>query len=81
MKIIEVHPHTDYTLEIIADDGRVGIFDVNPYFKYEVFANLKNKNAFMQISNGGYFIEWDCGADLSVDTIEAKWRISTQNNK
>ena len=35
----------------------------------------------MQISNGGYFIEWDCGADLSVDTIEAKWRISTQNNK
>jgi hypothetical protein len=22
--------------------------------------------------NGRYFIEWDCGADLSADTIEAQ---------
>jgi len=26
----------------------------------------------MKISNGGYFVEWQCGADLSADTIEAK---------
>jgi hypothetical protein len=25
--------------------------------------------------NGGYFLEWECGADLSADTIEAKMRI------
>ena len=29
----------------------------------------------MQISNGRYFIEWSCGADLSADTIEAHWKI------
>jgi len=29
----------------------------------------------MQLSNGGYFIEWGCGADLSADTIEAQWQI------
>jgi len=28
----------------------------------------------MQVLNGGYFIEWDCGADLSADTIEARWQ-------
>ena len=34
----------------------------------------------MQITNGGYFIEWDCGADLSVDTIEAKWDCTNNQN-
>ena len=27
----------------------------------------------MHISNGRYFVEWACGADLSADTIEARW--------
>ncbi len=76
MKIKEIYPNPDYTLKIIASDGRIGIFDVTPYLQYEVFEDLKNKNAFMQISNGGYFIEWNCGADLSADTIEAKWQIA-----
>jgi hypothetical protein len=26
----------------------------------------------VKITNGGYFVEWECGADLSADTIEAK---------
>ena len=80
MKIIEVHPNPNYTLQIVADDGRMGTFDVSPYFKYEAFADLKNQSAFMQVSNGGYFIEWDCGADLSADTIEARWQISAHKN-
>ena len=75
MKIKEVHSNPDYTLQIVADDGRIGIFDVTPYLKYEAFAELKNYTAFKQISNGGYFIEWDCGADLSADTIEARWQV------
>jgi len=33
-----------------------------------------DKKEFEQIYNGGYFIEWDCGADLSADTIEARWQ-------
>jgi hypothetical protein len=32
----------------------------------------------MKVSNGGYFIEWDCGADLSADTIEARWQVTGQ---
>ena len=80
MKIVEVQPKSNYTLKIVTDDGRIGNFDVNPYLKYEAFADLKNQNVFNQVSNGGYFIEWKCGADLSADTIEARWKISTQRN-
>ena len=71
MRIVEVKPTSDYTLQIISDDGRNGVFDVRPYLKFEAFADLKNQDAFMKIMNGGYFVEWDCGADLSADTIEA----------
>ena len=80
MKIIEVQPQSNYILKIVSDDGRIGNFDVNPYLKYEAFADLKNQNAFMQVSNGGYFIEWECGADLSANTIEAQWKILAQEN-
>ncbi|MCK5689302.1 DUF2442 domain-containing protein [Myxococcota bacterium] len=71
MRIKEVKPKSDYTLQIVSDDGRTGIFDVSPYLKFEAFSELKNQDAFMKIINGGYFVEWDCGADLSADTIEA----------
>lgn len=37
---------------------------------------VESKENFSTVTNGGYFIAWDCGADLSADTIEAKWRIT-----
>ena len=76
MRIAEVKPNLDYTLQIISDDGRTGIFDVSHYLEFEAFTELKKKDAFIKIINGGYFIEWDCGADLSADTIEAHLKIS-----
>lgn len=75
MRIKEVIPNSDFTLKIIAQDGRVGIFDLRPYFQYEAFEELKEPREFNRVSNGGYFIEWDCGADLSADTIEARWAL------
>jgi DUF971 family protein len=71
MRIAEVKPNQNYTLQIVTEDGDTGIFDVSPYLELEAFADLKNQDAFQRVTNGGYFIEWDCGADLSADTIEA----------
>ena len=71
MRISEVKPAQDYTLQIVTEDGNAGIFDVSPYLELEAFTDLKNQDAFQRITNGGYFVEWDCGADLSADTIEA----------
>lgn len=75
MKIRELHPQPNWTLYIVAEDGRVGSFDVGPYLEYEAFSELRDHNEFMKVFNGGYFVEWKSGADLSADTLEAHWQI------
>ncbi len=75
MRIAKLSPQPTGVLSIIADDGRVGNFDVNPYLEYEAFEALRDYSEFQKVYNGGYFIEWDCGADLSADTIEARWQV------
>ncbi|EAT59285.1 DUF2442 domain-containing protein [Chlorobium ferrooxidans] len=75
MRIAELHPQPDWVLSIVAEDGRVGRFDVTPYLEYEAFEALRDPDEFMKVINGGYFIEWQCGADLSSDTIEARWEV------
>lgn len=76
MRIAELYPQPNWILLIVADDGRVGLFDVSPYLKYEAFEALRDPREFMRVSNGGYFVEWNCGADLSADTIEARWKVT-----
>lgn len=78
MIITEARPQPNWVLSIIAEDGRVGSFDVRPYLGYEAFEDLRDHNEFVKVSNSRYFVEWACGADLSADTIEARWRIVGQ---
>ena len=73
MNILEVIPKDNHELHVRTEDGSTGIFDVKPYLNSEAFIPLKNKYEFEKIHNGKYFIEWDCGADLSTDTILARW--------
>lgn len=75
MRIAELHPQPNWVLSIVAGDGRVGSFDVSPYLGYEAFEDLRDQSEFTKVVNGGYFVEWDCGADLSADTIEARWQV------
>lgn len=73
MKIVEVVPLADGVLHVVADDGRTGAMDVRPYLESAAFRPLKDPREFAQVRNGGYYVEWKCGADLSADTIEARW--------
>jgi len=73
MNIAEIIPQDNYVLYIKFEDGEAGLFDVKPYLDSEAFLPLKMKTEFERIHNGKYFIEWDCGADLSADTIQARW--------
>ena len=75
MRIIDVTAQPNWILTICTDDGRIGNFDVKPYLDYEAFEDLKKIDEFKSVSNGGYFVEWDCGADLSADSIEAQWNV------
>ena len=72
MKIKQLLVESNGIILIRADDGRVGQFDINPYLNFEAFEPLRVPTEFLKIKNGGYFVEWDCGADLSADTIEAR---------
>jgi hypothetical protein len=75
MIIAHITPESNWILTVISNDGRIGTFDMSPYLEYEAFEPLRDINEFTKVSNGGYFVEWNCGADLSADTIEMKWQI------
>ncbi len=75
MKIVQVKPLPNGVLAVVAEDGREGQFDVCPYLQYPAFQSLRDQAEFVKVSNGGYFVAWACGADLSADTIEARWRV------
>lgn len=74
MNIAEIVPKENYVLYIKPDDRQTGLFDVKPYLESEAFKPLKDRGEFERIHNGRYYIEWKCRADLSVDTIEARWK-------
>ncbi|MBI2424936.1 MAG: DUF2442 domain-containing protein [Candidatus Hydrogenedentes bacterium] len=80
MKIASVLSREDGTLHVAAEDGRSGIFDVRPYMESPAFLPLKDWAEFSQVRNGSYYIEWRCGADLSADTIEARWQESAASD-
>ncbi len=75
MKIVDLKAGADWQLVVTAEDGRVGSFDVSPFLIGPVFHPLRDRGEFLKFSNGGYFIEWACGADLSADTVEARWEL------
>ena len=77
MRIAELTSNTDWTFSVIANDGRIGKFDLRPYLQYEAFEELNDIGEFMKIKNGGYFVEWECGADLSADTIEERMLVAS----
>lgn len=72
MRTNKLDPNPDWTISLVTDDGQNAHFDIRPHLLFEAFSELKDINEFMKIKNGGYFVEWDCGADLSADSIEAK---------
>ena len=81
MRMSDISPQANWILTITSEDGLIGNFDVKPYLSLEAFSALHDYNEFCKISNGRYFIEWDCGADLSADTIEALWQVKRHNDK
>ena len=76
MKITTLGVEEHGILRVESEDGRTGLFDVRPYMSSEVFRAIRDETAFKQVTNGGYYIEWPCGADLSADTIEARWQLT-----
>lgn len=80
MRIAQVTPLQGGILHVIADDGRSGTLDIRPYLDSPAFQPLKSWGEFSQLHNGGYYVAWRCGADLSADTIEARWTVEADSS-
>lgn len=74
MILNHVIPLEGHLLFVESQEGTEGVFDLKPYLAYEAFTPLNDSEEFSAVHNGGYFVEWPCGADLSADTIEAHMR-------
>lgn len=72
--ITHLIPRPDWTLEAIFADGAVRIFDLKPHLECQAFQELKELGQFLNVRNGGYYVEWPCGADLSADTLYLEGR-------
>lgn len=76
MRIVQIIPENNFILFVQFDNGISGTFDLKPYLNLEVFKPLHEDTEFRKVRNGGYYIDWPCGADLSADTIEAHLNVS-----
>ena len=61
MRITNLQATENWQLLITADDGRVGVLDMRPFLDGFVFKPLRDQDEFRKVSNGGYFVEWECG--------------------
>lgn len=68
-KAIDVKILEDYKLEITFDNQEKRIFDVTPYFKFNIFQELKEYKKFKKVKVAGLSIEWENGADICPDEL------------
>lgn len=71
-RLRQVIARQNHTLLLTFEDGYTATFDVRPLIELEAFSPLADIAEFGKIHNGGYFVEWSCGADLSADTLRAR---------
>lgn len=68
-KAIDVKILENYMLEILFDNNERKVFDVKPYFKFNIFKELKNGEKFNTVKVSGLSIEWENGADICPDEL------------
>jgi len=59
----------NYTLLLTFTNGEKRIFDVNPYFNFKPFEELKSKTLFETVHIAGLSIEWLHGQDICPDEL------------
>lgn len=71
VKVIDVKPGNNYTLQVVLDNGKTGSFNVEPFLDNGIFQELRDKDYFKQVIARGRSICWPHEQDFCADTIEA----------
>ena len=53
MNIAELAAQADWTFLVVANDGRVGQFDIGPYLQHEAFEPVNDISELMKIKMAG----------------------------
>jgi hypothetical protein len=67
VKLVEAKQ--DYTLFLMFEDGKAGLFDLSPYLNFGVFKELKNKAYFDQVAIEYGAVTWPHGQDIAPETL------------
>nr|VFK36572.1 MAG: Protein of unknown function (DUF2442) [Candidatus Kentron sp. SD]VFK39631.1 MAG: Protein of unknown function (DUF2442) [Candidatus Kentron sp. SD]VFK78060.1 MAG: Protein of unknown function (DUF2442) [Candidatus Kentron sp. SD] len=70
-RMLKAIPLDDYRIEILAESGVSGIFDVKPYLDGSAFRELPDRSYFRTVPpiRGGVGIVWPHEQDFSADRI------------
>jgi Protein of unknown function (DUF2442) len=69
IKIESLKASPDWKVFYTLSNGEERSSDLKNFLQFDVFRELSEPKEFMKIHNGGYFVEWDAGCDLSLDTL------------
>ena len=69
IKVTNVKANDDFTLDLKFSDGSVKRFDVKPYLKYGVFAELSELSYFKKVTLAFGTIQWPNKQDIAPDTL------------
>ena len=70
-RVKTVKPKKDYTLEIVFDNGEVGMYDCTPLLGFGIFKELEDMNYFRLVKAAERTVTWPHGQDICPDTLYA----------
>lgn len=70
--VVEATPHEDYTIDLVFDDGRRGVYDARALLDYECYAPLRNIVYFMTARADHGTIAWDYDMDAASEDLYAE---------
>jgi hypothetical protein len=68
-RVKDVKAGKEYFIKIWFDNGEIKTFDLKPYLKTGMFAELKEKSLFNSVQPFLGSIQWSNGLDLCPDTL------------
>jgi len=68
-KVTAAKANDDFTLDLKFSDGSVRRFDMKPYLKYQVFAELNDLNYFKRVTLAFGTVQWPHEQDMAPETL------------
>jgi Protein of unknown function (DUF2442) len=69
LDVIKVTTHTNYTLELVFENGERRIFDMKPFFDKKPFTKLCNSPLFFKASVQHGTVVWPGNLDIAPETL------------